>query len=300
MKLNKISLKDKKIFSAYLGLSQHRLAAYSFENIYIWRGLFDISWAVIRKHLCVFFRDKTGCFMYLPPLGEKISAAVLAQAFGMMRRFNPNPEISRIENVEEGSLKIFERLGCAHRQKFPDYLCRRDDLAQLEGGKFKSKRSCCNYFSKHYDFKYLVFSLRHKKECLTLYERWADERLKSHPDRLFAGMLKDSRSCLGQLLDNYKALDFSGRVVKIGKEIKAFSFGYRLNKDVFCILFEVADLAFKGIAQFIFRKFSCDCGDYQYINMMDDSGLVNLKETKLSYHPELVLSYSVYRRQQDE
>ncbi len=43
MKLNKLTVKDKKLFDKFLGLKTHSLSVYAFENIYIWRGLFDIG-----------------------------------------------------------------------------------------------------------------------------------------------------------------------------------------------------------------------------------------------------------------
>ncbi|MFH0763343.1 MAG: phosphatidylglycerol lysyltransferase domain-containing protein [Candidatus Omnitrophota bacterium] len=297
MKFNRISLKDKKIFSYYLGLSGHVLSAYSFENIYIWRGLFDIFWLVIEGNLCVFFKDKIGCFMYLPPLGKRVTAGVLGKAFGIMDNLNLHPEVSRIENVEERAIKEYGKLGYLHQDKFCEYLYKRSSLAGLKGNSFKSKRACCNYFSKNYDFKYLNFIPKYKKECLELYERWADERKRHNQDTVYTGMLEDSRICLRRLLQDYKHLNFSGRVVIINKKVKAFTFGFALNKQIFCILYEVADLSVKGLAQFVFRGFCGDCGEYKYINIMDDSGIDGLKRTKISYHPfKLIPAYIISKK----
>ena len=54
---------------------------------------------------------------------------------------------------------------------------------------------------------------------------------------------------------------------------------------MFCVLLEVCDLKFKGISEYIFREFCRGLTDYKYINTMDDSGLENLRISKLSYHP---------------
>jgi len=54
---------------------------------------------------------------------------------------------------------------------------------------------------------------------------------------------------------------------------------------MFCVLLEVCDLKFKGISEFIFREFSKEMTQYKHINCMDDSGLENLRISKLSYHP---------------
>jgi hypothetical protein len=110
-------------------------------------------------------------------------------------------------------------------------------------------------------------------------------------------MLRDAQACLKVLLDNYAHLDCLGRLVKIDKKIKAFTFGYRINADTFAVLFEIADLSFKGLSQFIFRELCRELAGYKYINIMDDSGLENLKRVKLSYHPAGLIPNYIVKRQ---
>ena len=111
MTLNKLTLKDKKIFLPYLNLSRHELCVFSFENIYIWKSLFDIRWQFIGDNLCLFFQDKLGCFLYLAPLGKKINPEATLGAFSIMDKFNRNKEISRIENVEEKNAVFYQQQG---------------------------------------------------------------------------------------------------------------------------------------------------------------------------------------------
>jgi hypothetical protein len=297
MKLNKLSLKDKQIFIKYLGLVQHDLSTYVFENIYIWRRLFCIEWAIIEDNLCIFFKDKIGVFLYITPLGKNKNPETVGKCFKIMDRFNRNKDISRIENIESGDLSFYQGIGYDCKIKSYDYLCLRSSLSGLQGNQFKSQRACFNYFTKHYDFEYLPFTLRHRDDCLKLYDNWAGVRKAQNPDHLYQGMLKDSRICLKIALESYSALDLLGRVVKINKEIRGFTFGFKLNTDTFCILYEITDLSIKGLAQFIFREFSQELTAYKYINIMDDSGLENLKKVKLSYHPvKLIPAYITNRR----
>ncbi len=298
MQLEKLGLKDQALFAKFLSLKTHALSVYAFQNIYIWKSLFDIRWAVIQGSLCVFFKDRIGCFLYIPAQGERLKPAVIQEAFRIMDSYNKNQGVSRIENVEAGDIPFYRDLGYIYYQKPGDYLCSRVDLARLRGGRFKSKRSACNYFIKHYQFKSLPFSLRDKDSCLKLYGRWMKEREAQHNrDLIYQGMLLDSRACLKILLNDYKKLNFIGRVVKIGNQIKAFSFGFKLNPETFCILYEITDLSVKGLAQFIFREFCRKLKGYKYINIMDDSGLGNLKKVKLSYHPlKLIPAYIVKRK----
>ncbi|MDD5465573.1 MAG: phosphatidylglycerol lysyltransferase domain-containing protein [Candidatus Omnitrophica bacterium] len=294
MKLNRLILKDHRLFNRYLALAPHELAAYSFANIYIWRSLYDIGWVVIENSLCVFFRDQTGCFMYLGPLAKEKRPQVVKQAFAVMDSINKNKDISRIENIEEGDLEYYRALGYLGREKYPDYLCLKDDLALLRGNKFKSQRASCNYFIKHYDFDWRKLKLADKDSCLSLFNSWAALRKTQSSDDLYRGMLEDNRKVIKEALDNYKQLGLEGIVVRSDKKIKAFSFGYRLNSDTFCILYEITDLSVKGLAQFIFRRFCRELEDYKYINIMDDSGLENLRQVKLSYKPRrLIPAYIV-------
>lgn len=296
MKLHKLTLKDKKTFNKFLNLRPHALCVYSFADIYIWKGLFDIYWQAIEGSLCVFFKDKIGCFLYLPPLGKTIEPGPVGKAFQIMDEFNKNTEVSRIENVEEDELGFFKNLRFPYVFKSYDYLCLRGDLANLRGNKFKSKRACVNYFTKNYPFEYLPFSIRHRQGCLALFEDWACQRKLNNQDPIYQGMLLDSLTSLKILLKDYRDLGISGRVVKIEGKIKAFTFGFKLNTQIFCVLYEITDLAFKGLAQFIFRRFCAELKDYPYINVMDDSGLENLKKVKLSYKPvKLIPSYIIKR-----
>lgn len=284
------------MFIHYLNLNRHDLSVYNFNNIYIWNSLFDIYWALENGNLCVFFKDRLSSFLYLPALGKNIKPEVIAKAFGEMDKFNPNPENSRIENVEEKELSFYRNLGYTCLLKSHDYLCLRSDLAQLKGNPFKAKRASCNYFIKNYSFECLAFGLKYKDRCLELYRRWMNDRKDAFPDLVYQGMLEDSLKSLKVLLDNYKDLDCSGWLVKIKNQVRAFSFGFKLNPQTFCILYEITDLSIKGLAQFIFRSFCSELEGNKYINVMDDSGLENLKKVKLSYNPvKLIPSYIVKR-----
>lgn len=276
---------------------RHELSVYTFENIYIWKGLFDIYWRVIDNSLCVFFQDAIGTFLYLPPLGKKASRAAVEEAFRIIDGFNKNKDVSRIENLEEQDLKVYQELGFKPSQKGVDYLeyvCSRQELADLKGDKFKSKRACYNYFTKHYEFKYLPFSKKDGPGCLKLYALWARQRKAKNRDKIYQGMILDSLTCLKTVLKDYARLNITGRVVKINRRICAFTFGFPVNQDTFCVLYEITDLSVKGLAQFIFREFCREMKDYKYINIMDDSGLENLKSVKLSYHPlKLIPAYII-------
>jgi len=298
MSFKRITLKDRKVFDKYLKFNCRELSTYAFENIYIWKALFLIKWEIIEGNLCVIFKDKIGSFLYLSLLGKNKSGKALEKAFIELDKSNKNRQVSRIENIGSQEIDFYKKHGLECVLKFHDYLCLQSELSALKGNKFKSQRASYNYFVKHNDFTCSKISAGDIKDCLGLYAFWMKERVKDNNDRIYSGMMLDSFKTLKIAFDNYPELGFQGITVRIGNELKGFTFGFELNKETFCILYEITDLAVKGLAQFIFAEFSRRLDNYKYINIMDDSGLDNLKKTKLLYHPvKLVPAYIAQRNE---
>ena len=286
-KLKRLTLKDKPIVDKYLKKSKTSLSAYHFAPLFIWKDLFNIYWALIEGNLCLFYQDNIGMFMPLAPIGNG-NDSVIKKCFEIMDFYNPNKEVSRIENVSE------EILGRT-KLKDTEYLCSREELAELKGDRYKHKRSSCNYFVRNYPHQVFAYKRSMLKDCLGLYQLWRNQREESNKDVIYRQMLEDSGVSFNAALRQAKGIGLSGYVVKVKGEIKACSLGYPLNKETFCILFEVCDLGLKGIARFIFREFCRALSGYKYINIMGCSDLENLKAVKLSYRPvQEIKAYNIY------
>jgi hypothetical protein len=297
MEPNKLKNQDIKIFNKFLSLKKHSLSNYAFVNILIWKDLFEILWKIIDNNLCLFFKDELATFMYLPPLGRKQSANLIEKCFKVIDDLNQNKGFSRVENVEEEDLSLFRSLGYKILFKSNEYIYQRDNLVSLRGNRFKSKRGAYNYFVNHHRFSYQPLDPHQDAaECLDLCHNWIIERKMANQDILYRQMLEDSFNSQRVAFDNYNQLSLLGRTVKISGGIKGYTLGFELNQDIFCVLFEITDRAIKGASQFIFKRFSSELEDYKYINVMDDSGLDNLKEVKLSYHPfKIIPNYTIQR-----
>jgi hypothetical protein len=295
MQFKKLILKDKVRFKKYLSFDKHLLSAYAFENIFIWTALYEIFWIVIKSNLCIFFKDRVGCFLYLPALGQNFNIDTVNKCFEIMDSFNKNTVISRIENVEKEEAKHYKDLGYKIVLAGYDYLCRKKELSRLKGTPFKKKRTVINYFMNNYNFEYKPYQSADKKECLDLYLSWMKERKTKNSDVIYQRLLEDNFCIFKKALDSYTGLNFIARVLRIDDKIRGVTFGYPLNKDTFVVLFEVCDLKFKGISQYIFREFTREL-NYKYINIMDDSGLDNLKKVKLSYRPYQIINNFVISR----
>ncbi|MDD5348131.1 MAG: phosphatidylglycerol lysyltransferase domain-containing protein [Candidatus Omnitrophica bacterium] len=296
MRLRKLGLCDQAMVRRFLEVGAHELSAYSVPVLYASRGLYSVLWCKISGNLCIFFKDTIGCFLFLPPLGASVSSAAVAEAFGIMDRYNRNPAVSRIENVAAGDIARYQGLGYDCRHAFDEYVYSRASLASLRGDRFKSKRASVNYFLKHFQSSYEPFGAADVRECRSLYARWSLQRARTTDDHIYQGMLKDSSKTFDALLPRVQHLGVIGRVVRVDGRIAACTFGYALSSSTFCILFEVTDLEVKGAGQYIFMRLCQELAGFRDINCMDDSGLANLKAVKLSYRPQaLVSAFTVTR-----
>lgn len=282
----KISLNDKPLFDSFLAKERRENSAYAFGNIFIWKNLFEIYKCEFEGSLLVLFEDSSGCFLYLPPLGPGEKTSAVREAFRIMEERNGvSSPVTRIENIERSDTAIYTGCGLECREVSCDYLSLRESIAGYKGEKFKHKRSAKNHFEKNYEFEYLPFSAIDGPGCLALYDLWSEDRKRTAENRIYRSFLDDNRTALVALLAAPDALGITGRVIKTADGIKAFTFGYEVSDEVFAVLYEVADLSFKGITQYISSRFASEL-THQYLNMMSDSGLENLRKAKLSFHPE--------------
>ena len=221
---------------------------------------------------------------------------VVNRAHQFMLDANRNPHIVRVENVPQEMTAFFEKNGFCVRLKETEYLYETAALAELRGNRYKQQRHAYNAFViAHPSAKLRPYCPNDRDECLALYDRWRDQRSRKYDDPLYNAMLDDSQSAHRIGVSDAEVLGLVGRVVRINGEIKGYTFGYPLNADTFCILFEITDLGITGLAQFIYSEFCKELmGTYKWVNAMDDSGLENLKRVKRSYHPcELIPSYNI-------
>jgi hypothetical protein len=318
-------LSKKPLVDQYLSLQEHQLSAYHFSYIFAWSDFFDFSFDVIDDHLCTFAKSSSGTFLYLPPLGkDPLNENLLSECFKRMGPESLKRKVSRVECIEPSALSGWLREGHpqpARTLDFPcfggqdgdtrrqapltlaleprnsEYIYNKNDIIELSGNAYKSKRHDINHFNKTYQASYVPYTHDHLEGCMALYESWALRRAEEHPDTIYGAMLEDNKHVHRLIFQYADDLGLVGRVVLIEKKVCAYSFGYSLNSQTFCVLLEVADLEKTGLPAYIFNQFCADkvWGGHTKVNAMDDFGMPNVARTKAAYHPvELLPSYTLY------
>ena len=286
-------LSKKSLVCQYLSYRKHYLSSYSFVNLFAWVDFFDFEFREIDGNLCIFAQNNVGRFLYFPPLGKVVSLQAVKESFAFMKE----SRVARIENVGEADLKNFPDTKYRRQPKAYEYCYYKKDLVALKGNLFKSKRSSYNQFVKNHKAKVVSYEPKMLADCLALYKTWkANRTAKYKEEEIFCHMLEENERVHERILKHVRELDLEARVVVVQNKIKAYSVGYALNDQTFCVLFEIADLLLTGLAVYIFREFCADpkLKAYSFINVMDDFEMKQVAQTKLSYNPILLLpSYSV-------
>ena len=267
------------------------LAAYSPVYHYMWNGLLAYWWMDLQGSFCLFAQSPDGWFMPLPPVGAGSIDGPLSDAMGLLRRWNGDSPVSRIENVPSQLGPELERLGYRLTPKEPDYLYRATDLAALAGDRYKSQRSLCNRFEREQSFEMDSYEVRDRQDCRALLENWSQQKQAEGLEAFGVMLLADAVPAHEIIWSQASALRVTGRVVRTHGRLCAYTFGYWLTSATFCVLLEVTDRTLPGLAQYLFRE-TCRTAvaeGAEYVNTMDDAGLPGLRVSKQAYHPALLI-----------
>ncbi len=205
--------------------------------------------------------------------------------------------VNRIENIPGNLLSAFGPGRYNQYSKPLEYVYRKEDLIALKGNAYKSQRHDCNCFvNRHADHSFGPYTDADFDACMSLFENWANNRARANRDDVYLSMLTENRLVHTRLLKFWEPLGLMARVLKAGKQVIGYTFGFALDESTFCVYAEIADLKIQGSAAYMFKSFCADreLTDFSRINTMDDFAMPNVARAKKAYHPsELISSYTV-------
>jgi hypothetical protein len=269
------------------------LAAYSVPYHFVWQSQFNYEGGEILGHFCLVAVNEDGAFLALPPLGPDPCGPAMKLALAFLAERNRIPAMSRIENVPESLAERCKQQGYRVIPKTADYLYCREPLVSLAGDRYKSHRASHNQCLKQAGPRVRPYSPQDFEHCLAVFAGWRDN-VKADDDPFPTLLAADAESAHRVALRHAVELGMTGLVAEVQGRIAAYTLGYPLDNQVFCVLLEITDRRIKGLSQYIFREFCRQLASYEFINAMDDAGLPGLRRAKESYHPvRLVSSYLV-------
>jgi hypothetical protein len=281
-----VTIADRERVNAVLRLSDFRAAEYSFANIFNWSRTFKSEIAFYEGFLLVRGGKKEKHYIYPAGTGDlkAVITALMEEA-----AMSGHPFVLRA--IQEEGKQLLEQLfpGRFHfsalRNTF-DYLYHSEELINLWGRKFQSKRNLIARFHKKFVGSYEDITADNLPECVLMNEEWC--RRYACPAN---SSLRAETYAVKRALSHFSEEALVGGLLRVKGNVIAYTVGEQINSDTFIVHIEKAfGDRYSGAYQLINREFAeRHAAHLKYINREDDAGDEGLRQAKLSYRPALMI-----------
>ena len=255
----------------------------NFTNLFLWSFSENIQYSVDNDVLYIkgFYE---GNEYYFSPVSKVDDKEKIIKAIEKIK--GNNGKIIFIPESYEEFLKDIYPIK-EERDSF-DYIYLQEELAELKGRKFSSKKNKINKFKKMYNFTYERISKENIEEIRIFQREWTENRKED-------SIIISETMGIEELLNNYETLELRGGVIKVDEKIVAYAIGERLTSNMGVIHIEKGIFDYQGSYQMINMYVAKEeFSDVKFINREDDFGSLGLREAKLSYQPiKLIKKYSI-------
>ena len=289
LKFKKVEIGDISVFKKYIGFSGELSCESAFVNLLIWQSAYNNMWAEEDGQLII-KSGKGEDSSYRLPFGDDFIKGI-----NLIREYSGEKypdfwaqEGARLDNFKAhfGDKYVFEE----NRDAF-DYIYLREDLSNLSGKKYHSKRNHISAFSKKQEWVFKAITAENIGDVKLCAEKWYKENA-DREDRY----LRCEKRGIETILDNMELLGVRGGAIYVEGKVVAFTLGSRISDDIFDIHIEKALSDYAEAYTVINREFARTLEGYKYINREDDMGLEGLRKAKLSYKPAILLKKYACRK----
>ena len=302
--MREVTLEDRETFQKFFAGVKEPVADTTFVMRFIWAGPLKHTWTVINGNLCVFGYDKGRYVLWGPPVGGTKLAETIVECFKIVEGMNKAAGITAKtaaiyipQCLKDEYEAIAAKIGCSLEYWTQDYVYRTQDLIDLKGPQFDSKRNKINFFMKNYDYSVEKFEVpKHLDDCLKLVKLWSEQKAEVD-DGSYRHEIDSETEIAKTVLAFADKLGVKGLVVKVDGSVIGVSLGEQLAVNMCSNIIEKTNPAVNGAAQFIYREFAKLWPDCEFLDAQDDFGVDCLKRVKLSYHPaKLITSYCLEKK----
>lgn len=286
MQLNEITISDKEIFQKYSKKTGVTSQFSCFVNLFLWRNSENIKYFIYDNKLIVTGEnpiDKKRYFMF-----PDASVITEKDILYLKDIFSDNWGIYGLSYDDTEALKknCGNLLEFVHFRDMDNYIYLSENLINLSGKKYHSKKNHINSFKKKYNYEYMMYTDAYKEEVKSFLAKWYFSKSDD------STLINEANSIVSAL-ENHEKLGLKGGIIKVDGKIVAFSMGEQMTDQMAVIHFEKADTDYNGSYAIINNEFvKNEWSHLKYINREEDMGIEGLRKSKLSYKPEII--FEVY------
>ena len=290
-----VKIDDKDTIQAFFDKCLFRNCDFSFPNIFSWVHAYQTQFAIVEQSLFFYFQAIGEIPGYLFPLTDGDLKTAINR---LMQDAEERGNEFRLYAVTQAMFDLIEevlpgRFIFETDRDWYEYIYSSEDLIRLTGKKYQAKRNHINKFKRMYDWEYLPITREIIPDCLKLYRRWCAENDACQGDQ----SLIEECQATTKAFTCYEQLGLIGGALRIQGEILAYSYGRPLTADTFGIHAEKSLYEIDGGFTMINQQFAeHNCAAYRYINREEDLGIESLRQSKMSYHPVVLLEKGWIRK----
>ncbi len=286
LEFRNIQISDKKWIDDLLARSDFMGCEYSFANNMAWRRLSD---SVITRYKDFYIVGSIDCdepfFTY--PAGEGDIFELIDELKAYLKPTGKKLVISSVskENVQLFKEKFGEKITVEGDEGHFDYIYNAEDLRNMSGKKFHSKRNHIKRFKENnlWEFRPLTEDLFDK--CIEFAVNSYNLN-KDYDD--FSAVCE--QFAIHTFFENYKIFGLTGGVLFANDELVGFTIGEKINSDTFVVHIEKARGDIQGAYPTLCNEFAKTLSDdIRFINREEDLGIEGLRKSKRSYNPAFLL-----------
>jgi hypothetical protein len=252
------------------------ISDYTFANIFLFRNISHYEFMTTDCGLFVSSRNRQGqqCIMPLNDL-RQCRLETFQNLLDKQNSFFPIPE-EWLSHFPQDEFLVT----CDDGES--DYIYLTENMASFKGKQYTRHRNHLNQFNSLYAQQAQSISKNNVLQAKTVLQDWQDESK--------LGVNKtDFEQCLAAL-ELFEELALWGVLYYIENEPAGFIIGEPLNSDTFVLHFAKASKKYHGIYEFMFNDSAKRLvTQYKYLNLEEDMGNKNLRRTKDSYGPAMLL-----------
>lgn len=293
LRFHRLSLADRDAYQAVSLHSGRRNCNFTFANLVGWQFWFDTEVCIMADAVvlrCNFGGERAYMLCTAGVPSCSLLQALYDDSGGSLTIVNLEDDVaSRLQ--QDARCQGLNLAVTPHRNQY-DYIYRRDALAALQGGRLKAKRNHVNKFvSEHPGYRYLPLDPSMFDDCRRLAALWREERGDVNPE--YGDVISAEHRVMETVFAQWDSLDMLGGSIWIDGRMVAFTYGAAVTDDTFDVCVEKADRAVDGIFSVVCQQFCAHLPErYIYVNREEDMGMEGLRKSKLSYHPEILLTYN--------
>ena len=297
---NRITIDNREILEEYLNGYEYKTSGLSFSAQYMWRDINMFSWDIIGDYMCIsgisHLELEEGIilpFMF-PPLtrtGEYDKDSLRETIFRAKEHFEKKGQPFSLRLVPFHLMEIIKE-ACPEmvfRDDRPnyDYIYLTQDLIDLRGRAYHSKKNHLNYFLRTYDYEYIEMTSDMADDAMKFIAEFnARKEVPEHEME----MLRMEEQAMEDVFRNLEKVGYSAGAILIDGKIEAIAIGGQLGRNTITEHVEKANVNYRGLYQAINNEFCRNVASKaKYINREEDMGIPNLRKAKLSYKPVKLL-----------